>query len=88
MSEFVGPLKEERVPTCDTSMSRKHLTAEQSKDDSLSPLFFAEIHPEEELDEVHVGYFDRDGGLMGRMCVSSCRSSCASTRDTEVGSQW
>ena len=59
VSEFVGPLEEERVTT-------KHLIAEQSKDVSLSPLF-AEILQEEELDEVRVGYFDRDGVLMRKL---------------------
>ena len=37
--EFVGPLKEERVPTLDTSMSKKQLIAKQSKDVSLSTVF-------------------------------------------------
>lgn len=44
-------------------MSRKQLIAEYSKDVFLTP-FFAEIRPEEEFDEVRVGYFDRDGILM------------------------
>lgn len=54
VSEFVEPLKEDRVPTVDTFTSRKQLIAEQSKDISLYPLF-AEIRPEE-FDDVRVGY--------------------------------
>lgn len=40
-------------------MPRKQLVAEQRKDASL--IF---LHPEEELDEVCVGYVDRDSVLL------------------------
>lgn len=72
VSEFVGPLKEEGP---NSSMSRKQLIAEQRKDASLF-IIFAEMHPEEEFDEVCVGYVDRDGVLLRKW-----RSSATSGQD-------
>ena len=50
-----------------------------------SSLFFADIHPEEEFDEVHVGYFDRDGGLIGRMIGPVCLKSFQLRFDKRYG---